>query len=82
MRDTESTTLGAMPGGGGVEFALFSRHATAVELCLFDHVAAMAESRRLLLCRGEGNIWRTRVEDLGPGPGVAHEQLLHRVPGR
>jgi glycogen operon protein len=56
-----------MPGGGGVEFALFSRHATAVELCLFDHVAAMAESRRLLLCRGEGNIWRTRVEDLGPG---------------
>ena len=27
--------LGATPDGGGVNFALFSEHATAVELCLF-----------------------------------------------
>ena len=28
--------LGAMWDGGGTNFALFSEHATRVELCLFD----------------------------------------------
>ena len=29
--------LGATWDGEGVNFALFSEHATAVELCLFEH---------------------------------------------
>ena len=37
-----SYPLGATWAGAGVNFALFSEHATKVELCLFDS----AESRR------------------------------------
>ncbi len=33
-----SSPLGATPGRGGVNFSVFSKYATAVELLLFDHV--------------------------------------------
>jgi isoamylase len=36
--------LGATWDGIGVNFALFSEHATRVELCLFDSVDAEVES--------------------------------------
>jgi len=67
MQDPEATPLGATPGGGGVDFALFSQHATAVELCLFDNAKAAAETRRVPLTRGEDFIWTARVEGLGAG---------------
>jgi pullulanase/glycogen debranching enzyme len=41
------TPLGATWDGAGVSFALFSEHATAVELCLFDAPDAAAESARM-----------------------------------
>jgi len=50
-----------------VDFALFSRHATAVELCLFDSAGAARESRRVPLIRAGGDVWRARIEGLGPG---------------
>ena len=37
--------LGATWDGAGVNFALFSEHATAVELCLFDEPGAAARPR-------------------------------------
>ncbi|HRA88193.1 MAG TPA: hypothetical protein PK992_08990, partial [Planctomycetaceae bacterium] len=36
--------LGATWDGNGVNFALFSAHATRVELCLFDSIASQKES--------------------------------------
>jgi isoamylase len=33
-----SSPLGATPGRGGVNFSVFSKHATGIELLLFDHV--------------------------------------------
>ncbi|HYF52937.1 MAG TPA: hypothetical protein VEA41_01615, partial [Salinarimonas sp.] len=36
LEDGAPTPLGATWDGRGVNFALFSAHATAVELCLFD----------------------------------------------
>jgi pullulanase/glycogen debranching enzyme len=36
MRGARSP-LGATPGHGGVNFGVFSKHATAVDLLLFDH---------------------------------------------
>ena len=41
--------LGATWNGEGVNFALFSEHATAVELCLFDRADAAKESARIRL---------------------------------
>ena len=41
--------LGATWDGRGVNFALFSEHATKVELCLFDSPEATAESQRIRL---------------------------------
>ena len=40
--------LGAMWDGKGVNFALFSEHATKVELCLFDAVEADKETHRFV----------------------------------
>jgi isoamylase len=41
--------LGATLNGSGVNFALFSEHATKVELCLFDSPDAKSESYRIAL---------------------------------
>src|SRR5579859_7792018 len=41
--------LGATWDGAGVNFALFSEHATKVELCLFDSREAKKESQRIVL---------------------------------
>lgn len=59
--------LGATPDGdGGVNFAVFSAHATRVELCLFD-AAGKAERRRVELPGRTDGVFHGRLEGLGPG---------------
>jgi glycogen operon protein len=57
--------LGATWTGAGVNFALFSAHADAVKLCLFD--AAGAETARLALPAATAGVWHGFVPDAGPG---------------
>jgi glycogen operon protein len=52
--------------GRGVNFALFSAHATAVELCLFDE-RGEREVARLPLPEFTDEIWHGYVPDIGPG---------------
>jgi glycogen operon protein len=52
--------------GRGVNFALFSAHATAVELCLFDE-RGEHEVARLPLPEFTDEIWHGYVPDIGPG---------------
>ena len=59
--------LGAVWNGLGVNFALFSEHAEAVELCLFDSVEAKSESRRFLLPQYADQVWSGYVAGLQPG---------------
>ncbi len=59
--------LGATCLNGGVNFALFSEHATKVELCLFDSPEATAESRRIPLPEKTYQVWHGFLPDLGPG---------------
>lgn len=59
--------LGACYDGGGVNFALFSDHATRVEVCLFDSVEATAESVRLVLPERTDQVWHGYVPGLRPG---------------
>ncbi len=49
--------LGATWNGVGVNFAIFSAHATRVELCLFDSVDANCESIRLDLPEQTDMVW-------------------------
>ena len=56
--------LGATWDGHGVNFALFSEHATAVDLCLFDPEGR--ETRVPVACRTV-YVWHLYVPGLGPG---------------
>jgi glycogen operon protein len=56
--------LGATWDGRGVNFALFSEHATAVDLCLFDDSGA--ESRYAVPWRTL-YVWHAYVPGVGPG---------------
>ncbi|EEX15308.1 glycogen debranching enzyme GlgX [Citreicella sp. SE45] len=57
--------LGATFDGDGVNFAVFSAHAEAVTLCLFDERGT--ETARLPLPDRDGDIWYGRVPGLTPG---------------
>lgn len=61
-----SDTLGAVPDAGGTNFALFSDHATRVELCLYDDTG-MTETHRTNLPQMEGGIWYGYLPGIGPG---------------
>ena len=58
--------LGATWTGKGVNFALFSAHATKVELCLFD-ASGKEELERIELPEYTDEVWHVFVADLKPG---------------
>jgi len=59
--------LGATWTGLGVNFALFSAHATRVELCLFDSVDATAPSHTVPLPETTDLVWHGFLPDARPG---------------
>jgi isoamylase len=58
--------LGATWTGVGVNFALFSAHATKVELCLFDSPDATVERRRIPLTEQTDMVWHGFLPDARP----------------
>src|ERR1700689_237862 len=60
--------LGATWDGHGVNFALFSEHATAVDLCLFD---AEGHETRIPVPWRTIHVWHVYVPGLGPGKQYA-----------
>jgi len=67
MRPGAPYPLGATWDGEGVNFALFAEYATSVELCLFDSVAARAESRRVQLTEQTDMVWHGYLPGVRPG---------------
>src|SRR6476660_6826790 len=59
--------LGTTWDGAGVNFALFSEHATKVELCLFDSPAAVRETHRIELREQTDQVWHCYLPDALPG---------------
>lgn len=59
--------LGATWDGSGVNFALFSSHATGVELCLFEGTEATVEQRRVALDGRTDDVWHVYLPDVRPG---------------
>jgi glycogen operon protein len=58
--------LGSTWDGKGTNFALFSSHATAVDLCLFE-ATGRREIDRIRLPRRTDQIWHAYVEGVRPG---------------
>src|SRR5215208_3935886 len=59
--------LGATWNGLGVNFSIFSEHATRVDLCLFDSPKATVESERIPLPEQTNMNWHGYVPDVRPG---------------
>ncbi|HKW93440.1 MAG TPA: glycogen debranching protein GlgX [Methylomirabilota bacterium] len=66
MTEGRPYPLGATWDGIGVNFALFSAHATKVELCLFDD-RGERELERIELCEYTDEVWHGYLRDLVPG---------------
>ena len=59
--------LGATWDGEGTNFAIFSEHATAVDLCLFAHAETGGEIARIRLREQTDQIWHAYLPDVRPG---------------
>ena len=59
--------LGATWDGHGVNFALFSGHATTVDLCLFDRRDATVETHRVTVPEQTDLVWHCYLPDAHPG---------------
>lgn len=59
--------LGATWDGMGVNFALFSEHATKVELCLFDSAKAKREAHKIEMPEQTTQVWHAYLPDTRPG---------------
>jgi glycogen operon protein len=66
LDDGSPAPLGATWDGRGVNFALFSAHGTAVDLCLFDPTGRR-ETDQIRLPRRTDQIWHGYIPDLRPG---------------
>ncbi len=66
--------LGARVAEGGVNVAVFSAHASAVELCMFDD-AGQAELARLALPCRTGDVWHGFLR--GAGAGLVYGLRAH-----
>ncbi|MFC4171470.1 glycogen debranching protein GlgX [Microvirga sp. GCM10011540] len=64
--DGSPLPLGATWDGKGVNFSLFSAHATAVELCLYDPTGRH-ETARIQLPQRTDQIWHGYLEGIKPG---------------
>jgi len=53
--------------GNGVNFALFSEHATGVELCLFEDREATEENVRIPITERTDQVWHVFLPDVRPG---------------
>ncbi len=59
--------LGATWDGAGVNFALWSENATAVDLCLFEPEPGGRERGRLRIRERTDQVWHVYLEGAGPG---------------
>ena len=59
--------LGATWDGAGVNFAIYSEHASQVALCLFDDVKDSVEAQRITLPEQTDMVWHGYLPDVEPG---------------
>jgi glycogen operon protein len=62
-----SFPLGATWDGEGVNFALFSENAAAVDLCLFDSNGINAKETRIRVKEMDNHVWHVYIPGIKPG---------------
>ena len=67
--------LGAVVQPEGVRFRLFSRHARAVELCIFERPDSARAHRTVELRHLSGGVWQAFLP--GAGPGLLYGYRVH-----
>ena len=70
LEEGSSHPRGATPTDGGVNFALFSAHATKVEVCIYDE-SGEHEIARIALPEYTDEVWHGFVPGLGPAHATA-----------
>jgi isoamylase len=73
--------LGATWDGSGVNFAIFSEHAEAVDLCLFDRDAGGTETR-VRMTEQTDLVWHCHLPDVRPGQRYGYRVHGPYDPGR
>jgi isoamylase len=73
--------LGATWDGAGTNFALFSEHALAVELCLFADDDPHRETARVPVIHRTHDVWHAYLPGLGPGQRYAYRVDGPYAPG-
>ena len=63
---------GVSLGPDGTRFAVHSRHATAIDLCLYNPQDATRETARVRMQRSENDLWHVTVQNAGPGTLYAY----------
>ena len=79
VREGRPYPLGATWDGRGVNFALFSAHATKVELCLFNHFSEK-EVERIELPEFTDEIWHGYLPDARPARSTATASMAPTIP--
>jgi isoamylase len=64
--------LGATWDGAGVNFAVFSEHATGVELCLFEPGGPAAEEQRVSMVEHTNRVWHAYLPEARPGAAYGY----------
>ncbi|MGH8987151.1 MAG: glycogen debranching protein GlgX, partial [Acidimicrobiales bacterium] len=59
--------LGATWDGEGVNFALYSEHATEVELCIFSDPTSAEPDQRVPMPAATDRVWHAYLPDVRPG---------------
>jgi len=70
--------VGATWDGEGVNFALFTAHATRVELCLFE---GDEERERIVLPEQDDLVWHARLPEVRPGQAYGYRVHGPYAPG-
>jgi isoamylase len=81
-RPEVTAPLGAIWSRDATTFSVFSAHATAIELCLFDGASNATEVRRVPLTRGAGDIWRVSLAEIPPGQLYGYRAHGPYAPGQ
>jgi len=74
VREGNPFPLGATWDGTGVNFALFSAHATKVELCIFD-IEGKRELERIELPEYTDEVWHGYLPDARPGTVYGYRSM-------
>lgn len=67
MTDPFKRPLGATLTADGADFAIYSKHATAIMLCLFDRPLGVHERVSVYLNKGKDHVWHVHLPGVRPG---------------